>query len=198
MYLKRFSPYFKLLKPVRVQFVIGLLAGVIYAASSGFGLPLVIKYLVPLVTEPDGPTGWKLLGILSMVPAVFVFRALGSFANAYLMAYAGMHVLEQIRRMVFDHIQSLPLAFFGKNKVGDLMSRVMGDTSQLQNAIVKVVDSLIKEPATLISAAGYLVYLSYVEDDISFVLIALATVPACVLPVKAVGTRILKKAGKAQ
>lgn len=198
MYLKRFSPYFKLLKPVRLQFALGLLAGIIYAASSGFGLPLVIKYLVPLVTEPDGPTGWKLLGILSIVPTVFVFRALGSYANAYLMAYAGMHVLEQIRRMVFDHIQSLPLAFFGKNKVGDLMSRVMGDTSQLQNAIVKVVDSLIKEPATLLSAAAYLVYLSYAEDDISFVLIALASVPACVLPVKAIGSRILKKAGKAQ
>lgn len=198
MYLKRFSPYFKLLKPVRVQFALGLLAGIIYAASSGFGLPLVIKYLVPLITEPDGPTGWKLLGLLSIVPTVFVFRALGSYANAYLMAFAGMHVLEQIRRMVFDHIQSLPLAFFGKNKVGDLMSRVMGDTNQLQNAIVKVVDSLIKEPATLISAAAYLFYLSYVEDDISFVLIALASVPACVLPVKAIGSRILKKAGKAQ
>lgn len=88
------------------------------------------------------------MGILAMAPIVLVFRALGSFANAYLMAYTGMHVLEQIRRMVFEHIQSLPLAFFGSNKVGDLMSRVMGDTSQLQGAIVKVVDSLIKESAT--------------------------------------------------
>lgn len=198
MYLKRFSPYFKFLKPVRVQFGLGLFAGIVYAASSGFGLPLVIKYLVPLVTEEGGPSGWKLLGLLSMVPAVFIFRALGSYANSYLMAYAGMHVLEQLRRMVFSHIQSLPLAFFSKNKVGDLMSRVMGDTSQLQGAIVKVVDSLIKEPATLLSAAAFLVYLSFVEGDISFVLIALASVPACVLPIKAIGTRILRKAGKAQ
>ena len=152
MYFKRFSPYFKFLKPVRVQFGLGLLAGLIYAASSGFGLPLVIKYLVPLVTEDGGPRGWALIGILCIVPAVFFFRALGSFANAYLMAFVGMHVLEQLRRMVFAHIQNLPLAFFSHNKVGDLMSRVMGDTSQLQNAIVKVVDSLIKEPATLISA----------------------------------------------
>lgn len=198
MYFKRFSPYFKFLKPVRVQFGLGLLAGLIYAASSGFGLPLVIKYLVPLVTEDGGPRGWALIGILCIVPAVFFFRALGSFANAYLMAFVGMHVLEQLRRMVFAHIQNLPLAFFSHNKVGDLMSRVMGDTSQLQNAIVKVVDSLIKEPATLISAATYLVYLSVAEEDISFVLIALASVPACVLPIKAIGKRILKKAGKAQ
>ena len=196
--LKRIQPYFKYLKPVRVQFALGLLAGLIYAASSGFGLPLVIKKLVPLITQPDAPTGWALAGILMIVPGIFLFRALGSFANSYLIAYTAMHVLEQLRRMVFDRMQELPLAFFQRNKVGDLMSRVMGDTAQLNNAIVKVVDSLIKEPATLFSAAGYLVFLSFIEKDISFVLIALASVPACVLPIKAVGNRILKKAGKAQ
>lgn len=198
MLLKRFKPYLKYIKPVRVQFALGLLAGLLYAASSGFGLPLVIKYLVPLITQPDAPTGLALVAILMTVPGVFLLRALGSFVNAYFIAYTAMHVLEQLRRMVFDHLQLLPLAFFQRNKVGDLMSRVMGDTAQLNNAIVKVVDSLIKEPATLISASAYLVYLSFIEQDISFVLIALASVPACVLPIKAVGLRILKKAGKAQ
>jgi len=78
------------------------------------------------------------------------------------------------------------------------MSRVLGDTQQLQNAIVKVVDSLIKEPATLISAAAYLIYLSFIEKDVSFILIALASVPACVLPIRFIGTKILKKAKRAQ
>ena len=78
------------------------------------------------------------------------------------------------------------------------MSRMLNDTSQLQSAIVKVVDSLVKEPATLLSAGVYLIYLSSVEEDISFVLIALATVPACVLPIKAIGKRILQKAGRTQ
>lgn len=198
MFLKRFRPYYRFLRPVRVQFALGLLAGLVYAASSGFGLPLVIKYLVPLVSGEGGPRGWALVGVLMAVPGIFLFRALGSFANAYLMAYAGMHVLEQLRRMVFERIQLLPLAFFSRNKVGDLMSRMLNDTSQLQSAIVKVVDSLVKEPATLLSAGVYLIYLSSVEEDISFVLIALATVPACVLPIKAIGKRILQKAGRTQ
>ncbi len=198
MFFKRFGPYFKYLKPVRIQFGLGLLAGIVYAASSGFGLPFVIKYLVPLVTKDDAPTGWALAGILLMVPSAFALRAIGSYANSYLMAYSGMYVLEQLRRLVFERIQTLPLAFFHKNNVGDLMSRVLGDTAQLQGALVKVVDSLIKEPATLLSAAVFLVYLSTQEKDISFVLIAIASVPACVLPIKVIGKRILKKAGKAQ
>ncbi|MGJ8639583.1 MAG: ABC transporter ATP-binding protein [Opitutaceae bacterium] len=198
MILKRFSPYFKYLKPVRVQFAVGLVAGLVYAASSGFGLPMVIKYLVPLITQDDKPTGWVLAGVLLSIPAVFFFRAFGSFVNAYYIAYTGMHVLEQIRISVFAKLQALPLAFFQQNTIGDLMSRIQVDTLQLQTAIVKVVDSLIKEPATLLSAAVYLIYLSTQESDVTFILIALASVPACVLPIKVIGKRIVKKARAAQ
>jgi subfamily B ATP-binding cassette protein MsbA len=198
MFFKRFGPYFKYLKPVRKQFALGLTFGVISAAASGAGLPFIIQYLVPLVTSDDKPEGMKLFLVLSSIPAAFMLRAIGGFLNAYLMAYAGMHVLEQLRVMVFTRIQYLPLAFFGKNHVGDLMSRVNGDTGQLRSALIKVVNSLVKEPATLISAVGFLIYLTFRESEAAFMLIALATVPACVLPIRFIGTRIFKKAQKAQ
>ena len=198
MFLKRFAPYFRYLKPVRKQFALGLGFGLLSAAASGAGLPFIIKYLVPLVTSDDKPEGLMLILILGSIPLVFSLRALGGFLNAYFMAYAGMHVLERLRCMVFEKIQFLPIAFFQKNNVGDLMSRVLGDTNQLQTALVKVVNSLVKEPATLISAISFLIYLTITESESAFMLIALASVPACVLPIRAIGTRILKKARKAQ
>jgi subfamily B ATP-binding cassette protein MsbA len=198
MFLKRFGPYFSYLKPVRKQFALGLGFGLISAAASGAGLPFIIQYLVPLVTSDDKPEGMALILLLSSIPLAFTLRALGGFLNAYYMAYAGMHVLERLRIMVFEKIQHLPLAFFHKNNAGDLMSRVMGDTGQLQTALVKVVNSLVKEPATLFSALGFLIYLTISESEVAFMLIALATVPACVLPIRAIGTRILKKSRQAQ
>lgn len=198
MILKRFRPYFVYLEPVRVQFGLGLLFGIIYAVSSGAGIPLIIDYLVPLVTQPDKPDETTILGILMVIPAVFFFRAMGSFLNSYLIAYSGMYVLERLRRSVFDRIQQLPIAFFHSNKIGDLMARVLNDTSQLQGAVVKVVDSLVKEPATLIAAFGFLIWLSFQEQDVSFILIALASIPLCVLPIKFIGKRILRKARLAQ
>ena len=76
----------------------GLLAGLIYAASSGFGLPYVTKHLVPLVTDPEKPESSILLGYLALVPIMFALRSLGSFINSYFIAYSGMYVLERIRR----------------------------------------------------------------------------------------------------
>lgn len=198
MLFKRFSPYFAYLKAVRVQFGIGLLAGIVAAAASGAGLPFVIKVLVPLVTSPEAPTGWALAGVLLSIPAVFLFRAGGAFVNAYYMAYAGMHVLENIRLKVFKKLQSLPLAFFQKNQTGDLMIRVTGDTQALQTAVIGTVNSLVKEPATLVSAVAFLIYLAVQAEDIFFLLIALASVPCCVLPIRLIGRKILKKATLAQ
>jgi len=198
MFTQRFGPYIRHLKAVRIQFIIGLLCGMVAAAASGAGLPLIIKYLVPLVTRDPAPSGAQLYTILATVPLVFALRAAGTFFNAYYMAYAGMHVLERLRLMVFGKIQFLPLSFFSKNNNGDLMSRVSGDTAILQSAIISVVNSLIKEPATLISAIGFLIYLSITQNDAIFMLIALATVPACVFPIRMIGKRILKKAAQVQ
>lgn len=198
MPLKRFSPYFAHLKAVRLQFVVGLVAGLLAAAASGAGLPLVIEYIVPTVSGEDAPAGLALLATLAIIPSVFAFRALGTFLNAYYMAHAGMHVLECLRLDVFKKLQSLPLAFFQKNNTGDLMARVLGDTHKLQSAIVNVVNSLIKEPATLLSALGVLVYLSFKHENAVFMLIALASVPGCVLPIKYIGKRLLRKAYAAQ
>lgn len=198
MTFQRFKPYFAHLRDVRLPFGFGLAAGILAAAASGAGLPFVIKVLVPLVTAPDAPTGWQLLGILLLIPTVFLLRAGGSFINAYFMAYSGMYVLEQIRLQLFARIQSLPLAFFQRNQTGDLMSRIAGDTLQLQHAVILSVNSLIKEPATLISATAFLVYLSFASEQTVFMLLALASVPCCVLPIRWIGKKILAKASRAQ
>lgn len=194
MPFKRFKPYFAHLKTVRIQFFVGLLAGILAAAASGAGLPLVIEYIVPNVTEPNAPRGIKLLTILAIIPLIFTLRALGTFLNAYLMAFAGMHVLESLRLDVFKKLQSLPLFFFQKNRTGDLMARVIGDTDKLQTALVSIVNSLIKEPATLMCAFGALIYFSLKHENAIFMLIALASVPGCVLPIKFIGIRLIKKA----
>ena len=196
--MKRFYPYFKLLRPVRFQFGLGLFFGIISGVASGAGLPLITKQIVPMVTKNDAPMGMELILVLASIPLIFLFRSLGAFFNAYLMAYCGMHVLEQIRVHAFTKIQQLPLAFFDKNQTGDLMSRITGDTVQIQSAIIKVVNDLIKQPGTLISAIGFLIYLSFEHKEIGFVLIALGSVPACVLPIRILGTRILKRAKKLQ
>ncbi len=184
---------------MRVQFSIGVGFGILSAVASGAGLPFIVEYLLPkLTTGDDNFQGIHLLMLLGMIPLIFVLRGVGDFLNAYFIAYSGLHVLEKLRLMVFEKIQYLPIKFFQQNTVGDIMSRVLGDTVQLQTALVKVVNSLIKDPATLLSAVGFLIYLTLKESEAVFLLVALASAPCCIFPIRAIGGRILKKAKQTQ
>jgi ATP-binding cassette, subfamily B, bacterial MsbA len=51
--MKELLPYFKLLKPVRLQFVGAILCALIYGASSGFGLPFMTHKIFPLIFSHD-------------------------------------------------------------------------------------------------------------------------------------------------
>jgi subfamily B ATP-binding cassette protein MsbA len=53
--LRRFKPYFKYLRRVRVTLVLGVLCGVLYGVAGGLGVPLMIKYVIPRVLLPDTP-----------------------------------------------------------------------------------------------------------------------------------------------
>src|SRR5690606_4419002 len=77
---------------------------------------------------------------------------------------------------------------------GDLIARGLGDTSQLQNTLVTVSNELIKQPATLIGALGYLTYLAFVEQGVVLVLLSLAIIPLCVFPIRYVGRKLVDKA----
>ncbi len=198
--MKRLTPYFRYLIPCRLQFGLAILFGLLYSISSGFGIPVITQYVVPflLASGDDGPAFGVILGILLLIPAVFVVRAVSNFLNAYLMAYTGLHVLESLRVDVFRKLQTLPIAFFGGNSVGDLMSRVTNDSTVLQAGLLKIVDDLIKGPAMLLSTGAAILYLSYQQKEIGFILIVIATVPACIFPIRYVGKKVLAKARLAQ
>jgi subfamily B ATP-binding cassette protein MsbA len=127
------------------------------------------------------------------LPLIFLVRGFSAFANRYLISEAGFRILEGLRQQVFERLQQLPLAFYQKNKSGDLASRLMGDTEQLKNVIVNVSSEIIKQPLTLVSSLGYLVYLSVTERSALFALIAMLSVPLCIVPIRIAAKLLMKK-----
>ena len=110
----------------------------------------------PKIFPTDGAainlTNLELFFYISWFPIVFIIRGISSFCNSYLINYCGMKVLEKVRIDVFTKLQRLPLSFFYKHQTGDLLSRLTGDTAQLQTAILSVSNDLIRQPVTFIGA----------------------------------------------
>ena len=211
--MTRFRAYYKYLTAVRWQFCCGVFAGLVYAIASGAGLPLMTKVVFPILFRTDdGDSKWWVLwiqdfmqlGDLSQerlllltclwIPVVFAIRAGAGYLNSVLIQFSGLRVLEAIRTDLFVKLQYLPLSFFKKNKSGDLLARVMGDTELLRQVVVQSSSDLIKQPATLLSALAFLGVLAYQDRSFFIALIALVTVPLCVAVIRSAGKRLAARA----
>ena len=198
--LKRLRPYSRYLRPVRWQFIGALIAGLIYGVASGAGIPLILKEVLPRmwVEGPDPvPYGDLVLIGVIMVGGMGI-RCASEFANMYGMAYCGQRVLEGLRTDTFAHLQKLSLSFFEQRRSGDTVSRLITDTEVLRAGIVTVTNDIIKQPFTLIGAAGVIVYLSLQNSQFVFILAFLISAPACVFPIRWLAGKLKVRAKKLQ
>lgn len=194
-------------------FTWGVVAGLVYAVATGAGLPLMTKVVFPVLFnegDKNGASEWYLgwindrMGSVSQnelliytcmwIPVMFAIRGIASFANSYLITLAGTRVIEMIRTDIFVKLQALPLSFFKRNPSGDLLARVMNDTQMLRQVVAQASSDLIKQPATLISALGFIIYLSITDEKFFIAVIALLTVPVCVLLIRMAGKKLARRA----
>lgn len=181
---------------MRWQFFGALAAGLIYGVSTGAGLPLVAKQLLPkLGTEVEF---WEVMGVALILPIAFLVRGLAGFLNTYGMAYCGQRVLEALRLDVFAHLQRLSLSFFEQRRSGDLVSRLIGDTQAIRVGIVNVANDLIKQPTVLIAAISSIIYMSIQQREAFFLLIYLLSVGLCVFPIRFLAKKLKRRAKRLQ
>ena len=198
--MRRFFPYFKYVRPVLWPLIAGLICGGLYALANGAGLPYMIKTVFPEIFSDKGQdkSFWEIALIAAWLPGVFIIRGIFGYLNTYLIQYVGTRVLEQVRYDYFRKLQFLPLSFIQRHNSGDLISRGMADTNQLQTTVSGLANELIKQPATLLVSMGYLVWLAFNESGVLLVLVCLASVPICVLPIRYAGKKVLKRAMQLQ
>ena len=198
--IARFRPYLKYLQPVRGYFIVSIACAGVYGFVYGFVLNVVLmKQVFPAIFAPErGLQFWQIVGLASLVPAVFFVRGLASYLNAYFISLCGVRVLEQVRLDFFRKLQALPLGFFARHPTGDLISRGLADTNQLQFTLTNVANEIFKQPATLVFAIGSLVYTASKNHDVWLVLLCLASVPIAVFPIRYAGKKILRRAQQMQ
>ena len=196
--MKRFLPYYKYLFEVKWYFLTAVLAGIVFGVASGWGLPRILEKAVPEMLKGSELPLWEVIKVALLIPLVFGIRGISEYINGYLVNYCGFQVLERIQVRVFRRLQVLPLSFFEKNKSGDLLSRLMADTQLMRTVIVDIANQLIMQPMVLVGALVYLAIKSYEQSEFFVLLICLITIPLCVLPIRILGGKLLKKAKKLQ
>jgi len=208
--LKKILPYYRYLKPVWLKFALGILFGVLFSLSSGLGIPVMAETIFPILfgNASESPqwlqafverwfgdnveNGFLILCCLA-VPGVMFLRMVGSVGNGYYMTYTGISVVQAIQVDMFKKVQALPLAFFHRYKTGELTAGVMGYPSQIKAVIVDTSNDLVKQPLTLLSAVGFLIYKSFTSHSFFVAIIGVVSVPFVVFLIRRVGKYLAKR-----
>jgi ATP-binding cassette subfamily B protein len=136
-------------------FKIGMLAVLIFVVIYTL-LGLAGPYLMGVAIDQFIATK-RVDGLAPIALLMLTIYFLNNFFQAiaaWLMARISQTALKQMRKDLFQHLQTLPLAFFDQRSAGELMSRLTNDIDAINQAVSQNVTSLL---ASVLSMLGILI-----------------------------------------
>ena len=191
--MKRLLGY---LRPYRWQVVVALAAIVLKAAADVVGPYLTKTAVDRYLSQSAGPGHSYLDPILSSDPMVGIAQIGGmylalllggfllEFTQTYLMQWTGQKVMFDLRSQLYRHTQRMSVAFFDKNPVGRLVTRVTTDVDALNEMFTSGVVSIVEDIFVL---AGIIIIMLSMSPKLALIAFA-------VLPIIWIATMIFRKA----
>lgn len=177
--------YVRLLAYIRPYWKAFALAvvGMIGTAATEPVFPAIMKYLLD--------SGFKTQDerMVWLIPAgivlLFVVRAVLSFCTSYLMTRISTHLVTDLRRQMFAKILLLPTQVFHDQSPGKLISKLLYDADNVNQASTNVLVIAVRESLTACALLAYLLYL-----DWKLTLITMAIGPVMAIIIKAFSKRV--------
>jgi subfamily B ATP-binding cassette protein MsbA len=171
-----------LIRNQRLKLAGGMLCMLVLAASTSASAFLVKPVMDDIFVNKNN----KLLMIIPLaVVALYLLRGAGMYGKEYLMSYVGQEIIMQLRCLLYEKIQSLPLAFFHRERTGVLMSRITNDVNIVREMVSTAVTSALRDVFTI---AGLTFVIFY--RDWKMALFAMVILPVAFFPIVEFGRRI--------
>jgi ATP-binding cassette subfamily B protein len=120
----------------------------------------------------DAPlTGIAQIGGLYVGILIFTFAL--EFVQTYLMQWTGQKVMFDLRRQIFRHLQHIHVAFFDKNPVGRLVTRVTTDVDALNEMFTAGVVSIFEDVFVLAGIIAIMMLMNWKLALITFAVLPL-------------------------
>ncbi|HET6496994.1 MAG TPA: ABC transporter ATP-binding protein, partial [Thermoleophilia bacterium] len=145
-------------RPYRRRAILSLLA-MVAVTMSGLAVPYLLKVAI------DAGIGAGSVTVLTWVIVAFIGVSLvnlgASYLQTYLTSWVGSHVIDDLRRELFAHLQKLSLDFFSRQRTGWIVSRLTNDIDALDQLVTEGVTSLVTNSLTFLGAIVLLFILDW-------------------------------------
>ena len=181
------------LRPYRWQVTIALVSIILKSFADVLG-PYLVKVAVDRYLAPVRGTGSGLWSWLSPSPVhgiaqisgiyfgLLIFAFVLEFLQTYFMQWTGQKVMFDLRSQIFRHLQRMHVAFYDKNPVGRLVTRVTTDVDALNEMFTSGVVSIFEDLFVLAGILAIMLCMNW----------KLALITFAVLPFIVIATKIFR------
>ncbi len=198
----RYGRILAYLRPHRTALALAGLAGAAYAALDAFSFVALLPFLATvfganaalgLQEEPTriraaleatvgrfvelgGDPQTVVGGIILFILALVACKNVVDFLRSYLSARVEQGVARDLRDEVYDHVLKLDLAFFGRTRTGQVVSRLTHDVEQLRALIAKELVQAVSHVLGLVAVLFWMTEISLRLTAAAFVVVPLTMV----------------------
>ncbi|RKY94273.1 MAG: ABC transporter ATP-binding protein [Ignavibacteriae bacterium] len=129
-----------------------------------------------------------LINICVLIIIAFLLKNIFGYMQSYFMAYVEYGAMRDLRDKAYIHLNKLPLSYFKKERVGNLISKFTNDVNIVQASISATFSNLIKEPLTILVFFAIAFSISW-----QLTMLAIVIVPVSTLIIVWIGKKLRKQ-----
>ncbi|MDD7342768.1 MAG: ABC transporter ATP-binding protein [Bacteroidales bacterium] len=130
-------------------------------------------YAVQCIIAQYGPS----TALASIALALVLMTGLktgSAYLSAFFMIGIRTGVVRDLRNQIYNKIVSLPIGFFSNERKGDVMARMSGDVTEVENSIMSSLDMMFKNPIMIVVCLVMMIVVSWQLTVFVLVLLPLA------------------------
>jgi ABC-type multidrug transport system fused ATPase/permease subunit len=108
-----------------------------------------IKILNPFIDITSLASSISALALIIIL--LFLIKNLFTAVSLFLMAPVKSSIIKNLRDQIYYRILILPISFFTSGKRGDVISRAVNDTQEVEFTILKSVQTFLTNPFTILN-----------------------------------------------
>ncbi|MCB0728508.1 MAG: ABC transporter ATP-binding protein [Ignavibacteriae bacterium] len=152
---------------------------------------IITVYFARLVADYDKIDVLKYLCLAILI--TFFLKNLFTYLQTFYMATVEQGILKDLRFDLYTHYLDLPLGFYTDERKGNLISRIINDVQIVKDSLIAVINSLFRDPPSIII---YSVVLFMFNWKLTLIIFLLAPVTAFIL--SKVGNSLKRSSTKSQ
>lgn len=157
----------------------------VLTATVTVATPLLAGRVINAITS--GAEVGVVVTLAAIIAGVALAEAGFGLVQRWLSASIGEGLILDLRTAVYDHVQTMPIAFFSRTRTGALVSRLNNDVIGAQRAFSDTLAGVVSNVVTLLLALVAMLTLSW-----QITVLTLLLLPVFVLPARRMGARLAR------